>query len=200
MLEWTGADNWRYPVFTVEMETGTGKTYVYFRTIYELRQRHGFTKFIIVVPSVAIYEGVIATFKQTRDHFRALYDNEPIQLIAYDSSQLSQVRGFATSSTAMILVMTVDAFNKKSNNLYKATDKLPGERLPYQFLQDVRPILILDEPQNMESETAKAALRTLQPLFALHYSATHRTPYNLIYRLTPFDAFQRRLVKQVLKR
>ena len=197
MLAWTRAESWRYPVFTVEMETGTGKTYVYLRTLYELRQRHGFTKFIIVVPSVAIYEGVIATFKQTRDHFRALYDNEPIQLIAYDSGQLSQVRGFAASATAMILVMTVDAFNKKSNNLYKATDKLPGERLPYQFLQDVRPILILDEPQNMESETAKAALRTLQPLFALHYSATHRTPYNLIYRLTPFDAFQRRLVKRI---
>lgn len=197
MLDWTGAESWRYPVFTVEMETGTGKTYVYLRTIYELRQRHGFTKFIIVVPSVAIYEGVIATFKQTRDHFRALYDNEPIQLLAYESKQLSQLRNFAASATAMILVMTVDAFNKKSNKLYDATDKLPGERLPYQFLQDVRPILILDEPQNMESETAKAALRTLQPLFALHYSATHRTPYNLIYRLTPFDAFQRRLVKRI---
>lgn len=197
LLEWVSADNWRYPVFTVEMETGTGKTYVYLRTIYELRQRHGFTKFIIVVPSVAIYEGVIATFKQTRDHFRALFDNEPVQLLAYDSGQLSQLRNFAASTTAMILVITVDAFNKKSNVLYKASDKLPGERLPYQFLQDVRPILILDEPQNMESATAKAALRTLQPLCALHYSATHRHPYNLIYRLTPFDAFQRRLVKRI---
>lgn len=197
LLEWVSADNWRYPVFTVEMETGTGKTYVYLRTIYELRQRHGFTKFIIVVPSVAIYEGVIATFKQTRDHFRALFDNEPVQLLAYDSGQLSQLRNFAASTTAMILVMTVDAFNKKSNVLYKASDKLPGERQPYQFLQDVRPLLILDEPQNMESETAKAALRTLQPLCALHYSATHRNAYNLIYRLTPFDAFQRRLVKRI---
>ena len=197
LLEWVNADNWRYPVFTVERETGTGKTYVYLRTIYELRQRHGFTKFIIVVPSIAIYEGVIATFKQTRDHFRALFDNEPVQMLAYDSSQLSQLRNFAASTTAMILVMTVDAFNKKSNVIYKASDKLPGERLPYQFLQDVRPILILDEPQNMESATAKAALRTLQPLCALHYSATHRHPYNLIYRLTPFDAFQRRLVKRI---
>ena len=197
LLEWVSADNWRYPVFTVEMETGTGKTYVYFRTIYELRQRQGFTKFIIVVPSVAIYEGVIATFKQTRDHFRALFDNEPVQLLAYDSGQLSQLRNFAASTTAMILVMTVDAFNKKSNVIYKASDKLPGERLPYQYLQDVRPLLILDEPQNMESETAKAALRTLQPLCALHYSATHRNAYNLIYRLTPFDAFQRRLVKRI---
>lgn len=197
MVEWVGAESWRYPAFTVEMETGTGKTYVYLRTLYELRRRYGFTKFVIVVPSVAIYEGVRASFNLTRDHFRALYDNEPVQLIPYDSGQLSQLRGFATSTTAVVLLMTLDAFNKKSNVLYKASDKLPGERQPYQFLQDVRPILILDEPQNMESDTAKTALRTLCPLFALHYSATHRNLYNLIYRLTPFDAFQRRLVKRI---
>lgn len=187
----------RYPAFTVEMETGTGKTYVYLRTIYELRKRYGFTKFVIVVPSVAIYEGVRASFNLTHDHFSQHYDNETVKLIPYDSNQLSQVRGFATSPTVVILLITLDAFNKKSNKIYQASDKLPGERLPYQFIQDVRPILILDEPQNMESENARTALRTLSPLFALHYSATHRNLYNLIYRLTPFDAFQRRLVKRI---
>ena len=187
----------RFPNFTVEMETGTGKTYVYLRTIYELRRRFGWSKFVIVVPSIAIYEGVVKNVQITRDHFRALYGNEPFDLIPYDGSQLSRLRHFATSNTTTVLLITLDAFNKASNNLYKASEKLPGERRPYQFIQATRPILILDEPQNMESEKSRQALRTLKPLFALRYSATHRSSPNLVYRLSPLDAYQRNLVKRI---
>jgi type III restriction enzyme len=197
VIEGAGFESWRYPSFTIEMETGTGKTYVYLRTIYELRRRYGFSKFIVVVPSIAIYEGVIKNFKITQDHFRALYGNETVNLIEYDGARLSQLRGFATSTFVEILVITLDSFNKTSNVIFKPSEKLPGERLPYQYLQETRPILILDEPQNMESEKAHEALRTLHPLFALRYSATHRTNPNLVYRLTPFDAYRLNLVKKI---
>ncbi len=197
VTEGAGSESWRYPNFTIEMETGTGKTYVYLRTIHELRRRYGFSKFIVVVPSIAIYEGVIKNFKITKDHFRALYGNETVNLIEYDGSRLSQLRAFAASTFVEILVITLDSFNKASNVIFKPSEKLPGERLPFQFLQETRPILILDEPQNMESEKAHEALRTLHPLFALRYSATHRTSPNLVYRLTPFDAYRLNLVKKI---
>ncbi len=201
VLEGAGTDSWRYPSFTVEMETGTGKTYVYLRTIYELRKRYGLGKFVIVVPSVAIYEGVVKSFEITQSHFAALYGNERVNLVRYDGSQISRLRSFATSSFAEVLLITLDAFNKASgrsaNNLYKVSEKLPGERLPFQYIQETRPVLILDEPQNMESERAKEALRTLHPLFALRYSATHRSSPNLVYRLTPFEAYRRNLVKRI---
>jgi type III restriction enzyme len=188
----------RYPSFSIEMETGTGKTYVYLRTIYELHKTYGFGKFIIVVPSVAIYQGVKKTFEMTRSHFNGLYDKPIVHLVDYDGSAPQQVKGFATSSACEILLITLDAFNKKTNNLYKATDKLPGSSLlPYEYLTQTRPILILDEPQNMESETARKALRTLQPLLALRYSATHKTTPNMLYRLTPVEAFRQNLVKRV---
>ncbi len=197
VLAGVGNESWEYPSFTVEMETGTGKTYVYLRTIHELRKRYGFGKFVVVVPSVAIYEGVVKNFEITRAHFAALYGNEQVNLIQYDGTQLSRLRTFATSTFAEVLVITLDAFNKVSNNLYKASEKLPGERKPHQFVQETRPILILDEPQNMESALARSALATLHPLFALRYSATHRRSPNLIYRLTPFEAFRRNLVKRI---
>jgi len=196
-LDGVSQDSHRYPHFTVEMETGTGKTYVYLRTIYELRQQYGWSKYVIVVPSIAIYEGVIKNVEITRAHFRALYGNEPFDLIPYDGSQLSRLRGFATSNTTTVLLITLDAFNKASNNIYRASEKLPGERKPYQFVQETRPILILDEPQNMESERAKQALRTLKPLFALRYSATHRSSPNPVYRLSPLEAYRRNLVKRI---
>lgn len=187
-----------FPYFTVEMETGTGKTYVYFRTIYELRKHYGFSKFIIIVPSIAIYEGVIKTAEITREHLRSLYDNEHVTLIPYDGSRLSRVRNFATSTQAQILLMTIDAFNSKSNNLYKPSEKLPGERLPYQYIQETRPIVILDEPQSIDTtEKARSAIRTLHPLFGLRYSATHRTSPNLVYRLTPVEAYRQNLVKKI---
>lgn len=197
VLEGAGSESWRHPSFTVEMETGTGKTYVYLRTIHELRRRYGFSKFVVVAPSIAIYEGVIKNFQITRDHFRALYSNETVNLIEYDGSRLSQLRAFAASSFVEILIITLDSFNKMSNVIFKASERLPGEHLPYQYIQATRPILILDEPQNMESEKAREALRTLHPLFSLRYSATHRTSPNLVYRLTPFDAYRMNLVKKI---
>ena len=197
VLEGAGDESWRYPNFTVEMETGTGKTYVYLRTIYELKKQYGFRKFIIVVPSIAIFEGVLKTFEITRAHFSALYGNEPMGLTRYDGNQLSRLRSFASSTLAEVMVMTLDAFNKGSNNIYKASEKLAGERKPYEYIQETRPILILDEPQNMESDRAKEALRTLHPLCALRYSATHRTSPNLVYRLTPFEAYRQGLVKKI---
>ena len=196
-VEGVGDDQWSYPSFTVEMETGTGKTYVYLRTILELRRTYGFRKFVIVVPSVAIYEGVAKTFEITRSHFRSLFDNEPVHLIRYDGSRLSTLREFATSSFCEILLITLDSFNKSSNTLYRPSESLPGERKPYQFIQETRPIVILDEPQNMESKLARSALATLHPLFSLRYSATHRSSPNLIYRLTPFQAFKQNLVKRI---
>ena len=201
VLEGAGDESWRHPSFTVEMETGTGKTYVYLRTIHELRRQYGFGKFVIVVPSVAIYEGVVKNFAVTRAHFAALYGNEPVNLVRYDGAQLSRLRGYATQTSCEVLLMTRDAFNKAAgrgaNNFYKQSEKLPGERRPYQWVQATRPIVILDEPQNMEGEQTKEALRTLHPLVTLRYSATHRTSPNLVYRLTPFDAFQRELVKRI---
>ena len=197
VLEGAGSESWRYPSFTVEMETGTGKTYVYLRTIHELRRQYGFRKFVIVVPSIAIYEGVIKNYQVTRSHFAALYNNETANLIRYDGSRLSPLRAFASSTFVEIMVMTLASFNSQKNTLYRPSESLPGERLPYQYIQETRPILILDEPQNMESERSLEALRTLHPLFALRYSATHRTTPNLVYRLTPFDAYQRNLVKKI---
>jgi type III restriction enzyme len=187
----------RFPVFTVEMETGTGKTYTYFRTIHELKQQCGFRKFIVVVPSVAIYEGTIKAFKQTKEHFKTLYGNENTHLTEYDGQQISRVRSFATSSFTEIMVMTIDSFNKSSNIIYKPTEKLQGEWLPIQYIQATRPILILDESQNYRSALSREALRTLNPLFAVNYSATPVDKYNLLYRLSPVDAFRHNLVKKI---
>ncbi len=185
-----------FPNFSVEMETGTGKTYVYLRTLLELNKQYGFLKFIIVVPSVAIREGVLKTLKITEQHFRELYHNQPYRYYEYQSENLSQVRQFSLSNQVEIMVMTIDSFNKDSNVINQATDRLQGET-PIYLIQATRPILILDEPQNMESDIAKAALARLNPLFVLRYSATHRNPYNLVYRLTPAQAYQEGLVKRI---
>jgi type III restriction enzyme len=197
VLAGAGNESWRYPNFTIEMETGTGKTYVYLRSIYELNKNYGFSKFVIVVPSIAIYEGVVKNFEITKNHFNALYGNETINLIKYEGARLNKLRAFAASTFVEVMVITLASFNKASNVIFKPSEKLPGERLPYEYIQQTRPILILDEPQNMESEKAKEALRTLHPLFALRYSATHRTSPNLLNRLTPFDAYRLNLVKKI---
>ncbi|CAN5567427.1 hypothetical protein BH24GEM3_BH24GEM3_07340 [soil metagenome] len=192
-----GTQEVRFPNFSVEMETGTGKTYVYLRTALELFRRYGMRKFIVVVPSVAVREGVLKTLEITRAHFREHFDNLPYRFYAYDSANLSQVRQFALSDTVEMLVMTIDSFNKASNVIHQNTDRLPGVEVPIQLLQAVRPVLILDEPQNMESEARVAALAALHPLFALRYSATHRNPYNVVYRLTPVEAYRQGLVKRI---
>ncbi|MGB3205830.1 MAG: DEAD/DEAH box helicase family protein [Crinalium sp.] len=182
--------------FSVEMETGTGKTYVYLRTALELFKRYGLRKFIVVVPSVAVREGVLKTLKITERHLKEIYSNPSYRYYIYDSANLSQVRQFALSDGIEIMVMTIDAFNKAANVIRQSTDKLMGET-PLHLVQSARPILILDEPQNMESEKSIAALASLNPLFILRYSATHRNPYNLVYRLTPFDAYRQGLVKRI---
>jgi len=201
VLEGAGNEPWCYPSFTVEMETGTGKTYVYLRTIYELRKHYGFRKFIVVVPSIAIYEGVVKSFEIMESAFRSLYSNETVNLIRYDGGKLSDLRAFANSSFVEVMVMTLQSFNtakgRYSNRIYRPSEDLPGERKPFQYVQETRPILILDEPQNMESDLSKEALRTLHPLFALRYSATHKEVHNLVNHLTPFDAYQRGLVKRI---
>ena len=181
---------------SVEMETGTGKTYVYLRTIFELNQKYGWKKFIILVPSVAIREGVIKTLKITEDHFKELYANTPFRFYEYQSKNISHVRHFADSSVINIMVMTVGAFNKDANVLYGARDQMQGEQ-PIEFIKKTNPILILDEPQNMEGEATKKALENFNSLFRLRYSATHKKPYNLVHQLTPYDAYQLGLVKKI---
>ena len=182
--------------FSVEMETGTGKTYVYLRTALELYRRYGMRKFIVVTPSIAIRQGVLKTLQITRDHFQRVFGNLPYRYYVYDSANLSQVRQFALSDGVEIMIMTLAAFNKAGNVIHQTTDRLQGET-PIRLVQAARPILILDEPQNMESEKSIAALAGLRPLFALRYSATHRNPYNLVYRLTPFEAYRQGLVKRI---
>lgn len=186
----------RFPNFSVEMETGTGKTYVYLRTALELNQRYGMRKFIVVVPSVAIREGVLKTLQMTERHFREFYGNPVYRYYVYDSANLTQVRQFAQTDSVEVMVMTLDSFNKASNVIRQSTDRLQGDT-PLFLVQAARPILILDEPQNMESEKAIAALATLDPILALRYSATHRNPYNVVYRLTPAEAYRQGLVKKI---
>jgi len=186
--------------FTVEMETGTGKTYVYLRTIFELNKRYGFTKFVIVVPSVAIKEGGYKTLQITEEHFKSLYAGVPFDYFTYDSKKLGQVRNFATSSTIQIMVVTVGAINKKDvNNLYKDNEKTGGEK-PIDLIKATRPILIVDEPQSVDGGLkgkGKEALEAMNPLCTLRYSATHIHKHHMVYRLDAVDAYERKLVKQI---
>ena len=186
--------------FTVEMETGTGKTYVYLRTIFELNKRYGFTKFVIVVPSVAIKEGVYKSLQITEEHFRSLYSGTPVDYFLYDSAKLGQVRNFATSPQIRVMVVTVGAINKKDvNNLYKDSEKTGGEK-PIDLIKATRPILIVDEPQSVDGGLAgrgAEALKAMDPLCTLRYSATHADKHHMVYRLDAVDAYERKLVKQI---
>ena len=147
--------------FTVEMETGTGKTYVYLRTVFELNKRYGFTKFVIVVPSIAIKEGVYKSLQMTEDHFRALYSGTPFEYFLYDSAKLGQVRDFAASPHVQIMVVTVGAINKKDvNNLYKDSEKTGGER-PIDLIRATRPIVIVDEPQSVDGGLRRQGRKAL---------------------------------------
>ncbi len=182
--------------FSVEMETGTGKTYVYLRTIYELNKLYGFKKFVIVVPSVAIREGVLKNLEITHEHFQTLYDNVPVNFQVYDSTKVSTLRGFATTNNIEVLVINIDSFAKDENIINKPNDKLNGQK-PVEFIQAVNPIVIVDEPQNMETEKRIAAIDNLKALCTLRYSATHRNLYNLTYSLNPVKAYDLGLVKQI---
>lgn len=165
--------------FSIEMETGTGKTYVYLRTIYELNKQYSFKKFVIVVPSVAIREGVLKNLEITHKHFQNLYDHIPVHYQVYDSGKISALRGFATGNNIEILVINIDAFAKDENIINKPNDKLNG-KLPIEFIRSANPIVIVDEPQNMETDKRKTAIDNLNPLCTLRYSATHKNTYNLI--------------------
>ncbi|MBX9723636.1 MAG: DEAD/DEAH box helicase family protein, partial [Candidatus Obscuribacterales bacterium] len=186
--------------FTVEMETGTGKTYVYVRTIFELNKRYGFTKFVIVVPSIAIKEGVYKTLQITQEHFRSLYAGVPFDFFLYDSSKLGQVRNFATSQNIQVMVMTVGAINKQDvNNLYKDSEKTGGEK-PIDLIRSTCPIIIVDEPQSVDGGLegrGKEALDKMNPLCTLRYSATHADRHHQVFRLDAVDAYERKLVKQI---
>jgi type III restriction enzyme len=182
--------------FSIEMETGTGKTYVYLRTIYELNKLYGFKKFVIVVPSVAIREGVLKNLEITHDHFQTLYDNVPVNFQVYDSTKISSLRGFATTNNIEVLVINIDSFAKDENIINKPNDKLNGQK-PVEFIQVSQPIVIVDEPQNMETEKRIAAIENLKALCTLRYSATHRNQYNLTYSLNPVKAYDLGLVKQI---
>ncbi|MFH1015931.1 MAG: DEAD/DEAH box helicase family protein [Chloroflexota bacterium] len=205
--------------FTVEMETGTGKTYVYLRTVFELNKRSGFTKFVIVVPSVAIKEGVYHTIETAAEHLKGLYAGAPFDFFIYDSAKLGQVRNFATSPQIQIMVMTVGAINKfgdeqqaqaeeadeaarreKSKNvMYRPSEKTGGEK-PIDLIRATRPILIVDEPQSVEGGRdgkGKKAMERMNPLCNLRYSATPKEAHHMVFKLDAVDAYERKLVKQI---
>lgn len=205
--------------FTVEMETGTGKTYVYLRTVFELNKRYGFTKFVIVVPSVAIKEGVYHTIETAAEHLKGLYAGAPFDAFIYDSAKLGQVRNFATSPQIQIMVMTVGAINKfgdeqqaqaeeadeaarreKSKNvMYRPSEKTGGEK-PIDLIRATRPILIVDEPQSVEGGLdgkGKQAMERMNPLCNLRYSATPKHAHHRVFKLDAVDAYERKLVKQI---
>lgn len=185
--------------FDIEMETGTGKTYVYLRTAFELAMKYQFNKYIILVPSVAIREGVKTSIQLMREHFRHLYPQINMDYTVYSGDRAEDVRDFATATSLQFMVMTIDSIrgDKNTRIIHQTRDKLSGLR-PLDFLQATHPIVIMDEPQNMESMLAQSAVAELNPLCTLRYSATHRTTRNVVYRLDPLDAHRLKLVKKIV--
>lgn len=192
--------------FDIEMETGTGKTYVYIKSMLELNKQYGFSKFIIVVPSIAIKEGVYKSLQITREHFASLYDKLPYDFFVYDSSKLDQVRSFATADHLSIMIINIDAFRRsftdpekenKANIIHRSHDRMQGMR-PIQLIQETNPILIIDEPQSVDTTPkSKEAIKSLNPLMIFRYSATHVQKHHLLYRLDAVDAFNMELVKGI---
>ncbi|WP_458107204.1 DEAD/DEAH box helicase family protein [Arthrobacter sp. R3-55] len=187
--------------FDIEMETGTGKTYVYLRTIFDLAVRYNFTKFVILVPSVAIREGVSTSIRLMREHFETLYKPQGITFDAsiYSGKSAEEVQSFATSTNVQILIMTIDSIRGNANTriIHQTRDKLNGLR-PIDYLKATHPVVIMDEPQNMESQLSQSAVGELDPVFTLRYSATHKKQRNVVYRLDPVDAHDLGLVKQIV--
>lgn len=192
--------------FDVEMETGTGKTYVYLRTILELHKNYGFSKFIIVVPSIAIKEGVYKSLQITEEHLKGLYDNTIYNYFIYDSGNLEQVRSFAVSNNIEIMIINIDAFRRsfsdptkesKANIIHRTNDRLNGMK-PIELIQETRPFVIIDEPQSVDTTPkSKEAIKSLNPLCTLRYSATHVEKHNLVYKLDAVDSYNLGLVKQI---
>jgi type III restriction enzyme len=188
----------------VEMETGTGKTYVYIKTIFELNKRYGWSKFIVIVPSIAIREGVYKTFQITQEHFMEHYGKK-IRFFIYNSKNLSELDSFSASSGINVMIINIQAFNtslkeggqsKEARRIYEKLDEF-GSRRPIDVIKANRPILILDEPQKMGGDKTQKALANFDPLFCLNYSATHIQHHNLVYVLDAVDAYNKRLVKKI---
>lgn len=185
---------------TVEMETGVGKTYTYIKTMYELNAHYGWSKFIVVVPSVAIREGVYKTFEMTQDHFAGDYGKK-IRFFIYNSAQLTQIDSFACDSSIYVMIINAQAFNargKDARRIRKQLDDFQSRR-PIDIIAGTNPILIIDEPQSVEGRQTRERLKEFNPLFTLRYSATHRagSVYNMVYRLDAMEAYNRRLVKKI---
>ncbi|MEA1885517.1 MAG: DEAD/DEAH box helicase family protein [Thermotogota bacterium] len=183
---------------TVDMETGTGKTYTYIKTMYELNRAYGWNKFIVVVPSIAIREGVFKAFQITQDHFLEDYGKK-IRYFIYNSRQLTKLDAFATDSGINCMIINSQAFNargKDARRIYMELDEFQS-RKPIDVLAQTQPIMIIDEPQSVEGPQTQKSLKAFQPLFTLRYSATHRKEYNKIYRLDALDAYNQKLVKKI---
>ncbi|WP_049261288.1 DEAD/DEAH box helicase family protein [Neisseria bacilliformis] len=181
--------------FSVEMETGTGKTYVYLRTIFELNRQYGWTKFVIVVPGVPIREGVLQTLRATKNHFAELFNKPVMNFGEYDSKRLGALRAFAVNDGIEIMVINIQSFEKDGNVINQVNES--GDA-PIHWIQQTRPIVIVDEPQNMETENRLAALDSFNPLFILRYSATHKNSRHKVYSLNPVEAYNQKLVKQIV--
>ena len=188
----------------VEMETGTGKTYVYIKTMFEMNKRFGWSKFIVVVPSIAIREGVYKSFTMLEEHFMELYGKKARYFI-YNSANLTQIDSFSSDASINVMIINVQAFNtsfkegaanKEARIIYSKRDDFQSRR-PIDVIAANRPIIIMDEPQKMEGEATQKALRNFKPLFVLNYSATHKTSHNCIYALDAYDAYKQRLVKKI---
>ena len=188
----------------IEMETGTGKTYVYIKTMFELNKRYGWSKFIVVVPSIAIREGVYKSFTMLEDHFMEQYGKKP-RFFIYDSGNLTQIDSFSSDAAINVMIINTQAFardfkedgkNKVSLIMYTKRDDFQSRR-PIDVIAANRPIIIMDEPQKMEGAATQRALKNFKPLFVLNYSATHKTSHNCIYALDAYDAYRQRLVKKI---
>ncbi len=195
------------PDFTIEMETGTGKTYVYLKTILNLYREYSFKKFVIVVPNKAIREGVNASLNDLKDHFERIYDGLKYNHFIYSSERLQDVRDFAKNNTIEIMIINISAFNRafkkddledKANVIHRPDNEKCFGKAPIQLLAETRPIVIIDEPQSVDNtEKAKEAIRSLAPLALFRYSATHRQITHPIYKLGAVDAYNQELVKQI---
>ena len=188
----------------IEMETGTGKTYVYIKTMFELNRRYGWCKYIVVVPSIAIREGVAKSFSMLEDHFMEHYGKKA-RWFVYNSSNLQQLDQFSQDSGISVMIINTQAFaasmkegarNKESRIIYSKRDEFASRR-PIDVIAANRPIIIMDEPQKMEGEATQTALKKFNPLFTLNYSATHKTKHDTIYALDAYDAYKERLVKRI---
>ena len=185
---------------TIEMETGVGKTYTYIKTMYELNKHYGWSKFIIVVPSVAIREGVYKSFQITQEHFAEEY-GEKVRFFIYNSTQLTEIDRFASDSSINVMIINSQAFNatgKDARRIYMKLDSFRSRR-PIDIIAKTNPILIIDEPQSVEGKKTKENLKQFNPLMTLRYSATHKSDsiYNMIYRLDAMEAYNKHLVKKI---